>query len=287
MKKYPIIILLLSITLSSTGQSFYANIQAGVMGYQGELSLPPLNVKDIHPSGGIGLVYEFHPKFSVRGDFLYGAISGDDKFSIIHKKRRLTFNSEIFEFSLSFEYTPVNLYEHDISPFFFLGISRFKFSPFVKAENGSKIILYELSTEGQGFYKDRKPYNLRQFNIPFGGGFMWVISNRFRLGITGGIRKTFTDYLDDVSTTYIDQNLLQQKRGLTAVRYAFRGNEADPTVPYPGDGAMRGNPETKDWYYFCGINLRLRIAEPRGRERSYKYHPPKFKKGNVRCPVVF
>ena len=59
--------------------------------------------------------------------------------------------------------------------------------------------LQPLGTEGEGFYKGEKKYNLTQLAIPIGGGFKYAISNNVRIGIEVGFRKLFTDYLDDVS----------------------------------------------------------------------------------------
>jgi hypothetical protein len=59
-----------------------------------------------------------------------------------------------------------------------------------------------LSTEGQGIYPDKKPYSLWQPTIPFGGGVKFAITENLRIGFEIGLRKLFTDYLDDVSTSY-------------------------------------------------------------------------------------
>ncbi len=86
-----------------------------------------------------------------------------------------------------------------------------------------------MSTEGEGLveYPDRKPYNLFQFSIPFGGGIKFRVSDHIVVAYEIGMRKTFTDYLDDVSTRYVDQAILLNERGPGAVAMAFRGDEGE------------------------------------------------------------
>lgn len=80
------------------------------------------------------------------------------------------------------------------------------------------------------------------------------------MGVEFGVRKLFTDYLDDVSTTYVDQNLLLLNRGAKAVELAFRGGELKNGATYPADGTQRGGNKAKDWYYFTGITASFRIG---------------------------
>jgi hypothetical protein len=128
-------------------------------------------------------------------------------------------------------------------------------------------------------YPDRKPYSLTQFNFPFGGGIRFRVTDGVVLAWEIGLRKTTTDYLDDLSTTYVDQFALLSERGQTAVDLAWRGDETknNPQL-YPPDGTVRGGPKFKDWYYFSGItatfNLDISAASPN-------------KKGSTACPKKF
>ena len=156
------------------------------------------------------------------------------------------------------EYALLNPYEHSLAPYLFAGISNFSFNPSTKDTSGRKVFLQPLSTEGQGFYQGRKKYKLNQYSIPFGGGVKFSFSENVRLAIEVGLRKTNTDYLDDVSTTYIDQNILLLNRGQQAVDLAFRGDELKTGLSYPADATQRGG-KSKDWYYFSGITLSIRL----------------------------
>lgn len=279
MKRYILIICCLWVYPSSA-QKFFTTAYAGISGYQGDLARKPIDPVQSHPSFGIGVQYEASPHFLIRADFNYGKISGNDKYSVVNRSRNLSFESNLAEFSIGFEYIPINLYDYSVSPYFFTGVANYKFNPYTKARNGSRITLAEFDTEGQGFYQGRQPYELRQFSIPFGGGLLWAVSDNFRVGFVVGFRKTFTDYLDDVSTTYIDPTILAQNRGSNALNYAFRGREIDPTATYPADGTPRGNPKTKDWYHFSGLTVRFRVANYAKRKEMKQFRD----RGRTDCP---
>ncbi len=90
------------------------------------------------------------------------------------------------------------------------------------------------------------------------------------------MRKLFTDYLDDVSTTYVDEGTLAAAKGPTAVRFSYRGGELKNGEPaYPVAGTIRGGAKSKDWYYFQGITLRIRLHH--GLRRGQRFGcPPAF-----------
>lgn len=262
---------------------FFTSFFAGISNYKGDLGGTSLAIATSRPVGGIGGVFEINHRMLIRAEMSYGKITGSDKYDLKTSSRNLSFSSKITEFSLLFEYILFDLYEYKVSPYFFAGIGTFKFSPFTTNKDGNRVFLAEQSTEGQGFYHGRKDYKLRQFALPFGGGMQWALSPNKRLAFEVGIRKTFTDYLDDVSTTYVDPVLLAQKRGGTAVTLAYRGAELPNAAPYPAEGSIRGNPDNKDWYLFTGLSFRISL-QPKGRERIYKF---KAKTARTSCPTLF
>jgi len=255
----------------------------GATMYKGDLGSATMPFKA--PKGVVGgsMIFELNHRMLIRTELNYGKVTGSDKLSVKNKARNLDFTSKITEASISFEYILFDLYEYKVSPYVFTGIGTFKFSPYTFDSKGNPILLAELSTEGQGFYKDRKEYKLQKMAILFGGGLQWALNPRTRLLLETGIRKTNTDYLDDVSTTYIDQTILQQKKGGTAVGIAYRGDELDASNTYPADGTVRGNPDNKDWYIFTGLHFRISL-QPRMRQVRYTYKP---KTAKTSCPSVF
>jgi hypothetical protein len=103
-----------------------------------------------------------------------------------------------------------------------------------------------LRTEGQGLpdFPERKEYKLTQLCIPFGIGARFRVSDQFSIGAEIGFRKLFTDYLDDVSNTYVDPIKLSQASGPKAIEISYRGDEVGSHYnPYPPHGTIRGNPK--------------------------------------------
>jgi hypothetical protein len=159
------------------------------------------------------------------------------------------------------EYTFLDITQKKFSPFLYAGIAVFHYDPYAYDTLGRLLYLQPLSTEGEGLpqYPDQKPYSLTQFAIPVGGGIKFRVSENIILAYEIGFRKTFTDYLDDVSSYYVDQAILQNAKGGQAVEMAYRGNELKGGAPYPPAGTKRGSAKTKDIYYYTGIRVSIAI----------------------------
>jgi hypothetical protein len=247
-------------------QRIHIGIFGGGAAYQGDLTDRILPRKQ-NIYGAIGFTgnYELTDRTIIRAGLTYAMVGAADRFSNLqsHILRNLSFETKIVEFSTVAEYYVFNLYEQKYSPYVFGGLAVFHFNPYSYDVNGQKVYLRPLSTEGEGLpqYPDRKPYSLTQMAIPFGGGIKYALNDNLRIGLELGIRKLFTDYLDDVSTTYADQNDLLAAKGQKAVDMAYRGYEVPGGNPnYPNKGEIRGNPKKKDWYYFGGIHLTYRLT---------------------------
>lgn len=155
--------------------------------------------------------YEVSPTISFNLGFNYGRISGADSESEnpARQARNLSFRNDIQELSLRTEITL--LYDNDVSgrgyynPDFklygFFGIAGFHHNPKTQYTGhnleyqGEYVALQPLKTEGV-------EYKLFQFSIPAGVGLYFTFDKQHRIGWEIGYRTTFTDYLDDVSTTY-------------------------------------------------------------------------------------
>jgi opacity protein-like surface antigen len=260
-------------------QQLHVTLFSGFSNYQGDLQAKRFTLDQSHPAFGAGLLYEITDNLYARANVTFGKISGDDKSSSKNTSRNLSFSSPVTDIHLGLEYNLLNIYEHSFVPYVFAGISHFNFNPSAIDSSGRKVYLQPLGTEGQGFYQGRKQYALSQFAIPFGGGIKFAFSENVRLSFEIGMRKTNTDYLDDVSTTYVDQALLLSYRGAQSVSMAFRGDELKSGLSYPADGTQRGSAKSKDWYYFSGLNLAIRLnGNSNGRAGN------KYKTG---CPVNF
>jgi hypothetical protein len=74
-----------------------------------------------------------------------------------------------------------------------------------------------------------------------------------------GWRKTFTDYLDDVSTVYPDLNLIATQNSTTSKDLSYRGYEVTGSTALPAAGTARGNPNNKDWYMLHSVSLIFKL----------------------------
>lgn len=241
----------------SFSQHFELGGTVGISTYSGDLS--PNNsrfvVGEINPMAGVFARYNFNDFITLRFGGTYGIISADDSKSNneIKQVRNLSFRSQIIEGSLIAEfnilgYQPYNL-SRPWSPYIFGGISFFNFNPKAKYD-GKWHKLQPLGTEGQGLsaYPERQKYRLSEISIPMGLGVKYALNDTWNVGIEVGIRKTFSDYLDDVSTTYVEQALLQENSELSAIL-------ADRSEVPKEAGAGRGNSKFDDWYTFTGITI--------------------------------
>lgn len=211
-----------------------------------------------------------------------GKLEGHD--SIINSKggleeyrreRNLGFRSNLTEAYVAAEVYPTVFFEADPSdtykkfrPYGVIGIGIFKFRPESEyiTPTGIRtwVDLKSLRTEGQGFdeYPDRKDYKLTQINVPLGVGFKYFVSETFHVGFEVMHRVTFTDYIDDVSTDYIDPNLfskyLEPSLVPVAVQMSDRQNYFQ-TNSRPGffrsEGDQRGQPKNNDSYFSAGIKF--------------------------------
>lgn len=272
-------ILFLSI-INIQAQNFRVVVFGGVSNYQGDLQAKKYTFDQAHPAFGFGGLYEINDKLFVRANTTFGTVSANDKYSkdINILERNLNFTSPITDINLGLEYDILSLYEHSVTPYIFAGVSVFHFNPYTTDTAGKRVYLQPLGTEGEGFYQGRSKYDLTQIAIPFGGGLKFAISDDVRLGVEVGLRKLFTDYLDDVSMTYADKSQLLANNGPEAVELAFRGDELHKGLTYPPDGTIRGNPKSKDWYYFTMLTLSFRIS---GGGEKYAVQGGKAKVG---CP---
>ena len=247
-------------------------------------------------NGAIGVTvnYELTPQIMIRGGFTYTVVGGADRNSDDDtlRARNLSFETHITEFSAIGEYYFFNLDEQKFSPYIFGGLAVFHFNPYAYSATTDKIFLKPLSTEGEGLpgYADRKPYKLTQLALPFGAGVKYAFNDRVRLGLELGLRKLFTDYLDDVSSTYVDPADLLAAKGQQAVDMSYRGDELPGGNPnYPAKGAQRGGVKHKDSYYFLGLHLTYRLGTGENSNRSGVFGGGNFlggKKKGYGCPSV-
>jgi opacity protein-like surface antigen len=228
------------------------------------------------PSASLGYRYRINKRFASRTEFSFLQVKGDDKLTLeqFRHNRNLNFKSNIFELStvielsLSFD-RHGNKYHikktmfrryHQYSSYYYLfaGIGGFYFNP--KANYGGVWYnLHDLSTEGEGLPGGTKKYKRISISIPIGIGLRYKLNDRWTVGLEYNFRKTFTDYIDDVSGRYYDKTKLMQYKGPVSVALAdpslhLINGATDPNGD--GSGAQRGDVKDKDSY----MNLQLKVG---------------------------
>ncbi len=247
---------------SCVAQQWQAEIMGGITGYSGDLAQPSVSFKTMGPAVAVNMKYLFPNNFLLlRGGVSYGKVSADDKNNdntVGLQSRNLNFKTDIIEGSICLEVNILDPDEYVGYPYLFTGVGLFHYNPYTYDDNNQKTFLQPLGTEGQGLaaYPNRKVYSLTQWCIPFGVGWKYKINERYDLIYELGFRYTNTDYLDDVSTTYADPQILLQSRGPISEQLAYRQVKPPEATP----GRIRGNPEAKDWYYMTGIKLCLKLG---------------------------
>jgi hypothetical protein len=257
------------IGILSVNQSFAQSYEMGVLGgvatYKGELSPSLFDYQLANPALGFLIRKNFNNHWAQRLALNFGTIEGSDAISTdgFKQNRNLSFRSRILDIHYLFEF---NFFPYQIAnpetfftPFVFAGINVFSFNP--QAELGGKWYdLQPLGTEGQGTsaYPDRKKYSLVQVGIPFGGGFKFKFSRRFGVTLELGARRLYTDYLDDVSTTYADKTVLSASNGELSAILSDRSAEGQ-TIG--NTNRQRGNASDNDWYMFTGITFNYTLSK--------------------------
>ncbi len=206
-------------------------------------------------------------------------INTDGINELWRKQRNLDFRSKMWEVYSAVEFHPLVFlnrndeegYRPKISPYGFVGFGVFHFDPegSLVDQNGVRTWhkLHPLRTEGQGMteYPEKKPYTLTQYNIPLGGGVKIALGERFNTSFELLYRQTFTDYIDDVSTSYIDPDYFE--RYLTPAQADIARQIHDKTVGIitPGinryePGTQRGNVNNNDAYFSLLIKFGFRFG---------------------------
>lgn len=247
-----------------TAQYRYRYLRVGISGgatnYLGDLD-DDEPWKFTKPGVGINATYRFNALLWGRVSFFQGWMGADDAESndFYRRQRNLNFRSQIQEFSaqLVVDFAPSYRsyrYRPKVTPYIFGGIALFNYNP--QGRLGD--VWYDLHTIGtEGQYLGPpypEPYSLTQYAIPMGFGLRFAVGNKVDLEIESGVRKTFTDYLDDVSSAYPDLDEMQDRFGPVAATLA---DPSDRTVFPDGIRAIRGDATQSDWYIYTNISLNV------------------------------
>lgn len=276
MKKfYLLTCLLVAVTLVAEAQSFYslrrdrsliATAGLNSSTYYGDLK-DDSDIIDAKPSLSLGAMTALSRRISIRGEFSWVTLSGRDAESSDDGKiyRNLSFTSSNYEFNVT---GVVNAFQQRGNRFYqrpnyniygFLGVGGLYFNP--RAElNGQKYALQPLQTEGV-------KYSRFAFVIPFGGGVKAKLTPFVNMALEMGWRKTFTDYIDDISTVYKDNASFTDP---VARQLADRRPEID--LPLLEAGRKRGDPSNKDMYMLLTVRVEYYLPYQFGGQQRKIYN---------------
>ncbi|HTQ29187.1 MAG TPA: outer membrane beta-barrel protein [Puia sp.] len=289
----------------SVGNYFEAGFTAGPMVFLGDLGgnagVGTTFIKDYNIPAtrlSLGAFVAAHPaewvgfRLAVNWGELYGndnliKAKGGEQDS--RYNRNLDFRTQITEGYVGMELYPTVFIEDDptsvfgrLRPYGMIGVGVFHFNPqgtYTDASGNSEwVYLRPLHTEGEGFaeYPGRKEYSLTQLNIPMAVGVKYYFSDNLNLSFEVLYRKTFTDYIDDVSTTYIDPSLFSKylSPGDAQIAAAIYNKSPLRGIPASGynPGDQRGNSANNDAYFTFGFKIAFRLAQ--GREWRNSTHCP-------------
>jgi hypothetical protein len=249
--------------LGMAAQHLEAGLGLGITNYTGDLTSD--SRRFYGQNSGLGLSgfvrYNFSHLVALRLQAAHMQLEGSDAISPIAsiRARNLSFQTGVTEFALIGElnlpgYAPYNL-AMPLSPYIFAGIAAFRFDP-KAAYNGEQVRLQPLGTEGQGLPDRPEPYARTSISIPMGLGIKYAVTDKLNLGLEIGTRLSFTDYLDDVSSTYMSHPELLAGNGELAAALGNRSGEllgGEPIVV--PTGTQRGDNHRRDWYLMAGLTV--------------------------------
>ena len=242
----------------------------------GQKYFKDINLGSSQLAGSVFFTANYRYAIGLRVEGTFGTVKANDNTLKNVKpttygryERNLSFKSTINEIMIALEIHPRYLIkkydEHEklprFSPYIVGGIGYFGFKP-QALSNGKWVDLKPLHTEGQGFaeYPDRKPYKLKQLNIPFGFGIKYKATPLCNVSLECISRSLSTDYLDDVSKEYIDQSLfahyLSGEQLSNALLLNDRQKELNPSH-VTNVGWQRGNSNRNDSYFTVNLKMSL------------------------------
>jgi len=250
----------------------------------------------VYPNDWLGFRLAAHYTYLEGRDELIANNGSDELF---RKQRNLDFKTNMFEAYAAAELYPLMLmygynedYQPRYRPYVFFGVGMFTYNPkgSITDQNGNVTWhdLAPLHTEGQGFseYSSRKPYSLTQMNLPYGCGIRYLATERLNLAFELLYRKTFTDYVDDLSTDYIDPNLFDKYLSPADANIAKQINDKAFTSYIPGSprfepGIQRGNPKNNDAYFSFVLKVGVRLGD------IYNSASERNAAAQAKCPARF
>jgi len=241
-----LIVLFLFFGCRVKSQDLEIGLTGGGTYYLGDLN-PAKHFLNTQVAYGLVARYTLDTRWAVKLAAIRGAVKGSSASTAFLPERGLSFSSNLTDISGVVEFNFMQYFTgsrmHAISPYIYGGFSVFFYNP---ESNG--VSLRSLGTEGQNVgFDGRTPYSSVSVSTPFGLGVKVSLASRLSLQAFWEMHKTFTDYLDDVSTTYYLD-------GRSITQGDVAGVASDPTMNHE-PGMQRGNSSNNDWFAFFGVTV--------------------------------
>lgn len=228
------------------GRDMIASAGTGTTTYFGDLANDG-DYFDVKPQLNLGLTYFFNKNFGARSEVQWFQLAGDDANSNEEnrKERNLSFQSNNFELNVvgifqAFQDGTRYYQRPSFNIYGFAGVGLLYFNP--KAElDGKKYALQPIATEGVN-------YSRITIVIPYGAGIRFKVNPFWNVALEGGFRQTFTDYIDDVSTVYIDNSSFTNTTHASLADRNLSGTAREA-------GRVRGNSSKNDNYFLMNIKV--------------------------------
>jgi Domain of unknown function (DUF6089) len=244
---------------------------AGGTSYYGDIQKSKPELGSFGPTASVMARWNRSARYAFRATATYGSFNATDYRNLGYlRNRNLEVQTTLYELAVCAEY---NLIPYDVmdgqthSPYLFLGVGGLYFNP--QARYQDKFVdLRPLGTEGQ-FILGTKTYSPFQVVVPMGLGMKLAMWQRLTIGFEFGVRQTFTDYLDDISTTYPNLDALWKVNPIAA-EMSYR----TPTIAgqrVAVEGVKRGDSYKSDRYYSFGATMTYSLASPKKMEYNTFY----------------
>ena len=246
-------------------------ITIGAAHYFGDLNTRA-QINRPKPAFGIFFKKQFNNYLGIRASGHFAQLGYSDIYSKVdyQKRRNLSFNTDIVELALQgdfnfFKFVPGDV-NYSFTPFVSIGIGAFSYNPYAFYQN-KKCYLRPLGTEGQNIgYTDpasdkkRKTYGSMAVCFPIGAGIKYNLSNNINLSFQVTNRLTLTDYLDDVSTTFVGIDKFPVLNGQPSIAGILQDRSFETGTSIGVEGRQRGFNKQKDQYIIAEIGISFSIT---------------------------
>jgi hypothetical protein len=257
-----------------------------------DYSLADMNFRATNYNVMLGFRYRFHPNFATTSQLNFGKYRASDFFTENEGRRirEINIKSTLISFYQRYEYIVYanekvgkrnnipglkGMKDKNTQVYIYTGAGLSYYNP--QGGPGTKyegVSLRPLNTEGQGLPGGANSYKAVTAIIPFGIGYRVGLGRMWRVMFEATYFKTFTDYMDDVSTTYYSFEANQVETSPEAV-YFSNPAENWGTI---NNGDKRGDNEKDAFFYFnvCFSKNVTYKSYVRGKEIKWKGVRAKF-----------